>query len=162
MEQRVKTYIALMTSALVWAAACGTEEEAEDPAVHACEQVAEAAAELTASASPDDTAPELAFDGEPVRVALPAGMAGYVRVVTDAPEELGILFFDRTEVLNGIVHEGASLPATSAGANAFCPDEIPEHFDVDFEEPGTYFLELGPTATDEVWMILSDAGGHGH
>lgn len=155
-------WIALMAPALVWAAGCGTEEEAEDPAAHACEQVAEAASELTASMSPDETAPELGMDGEPVRIALPPASAGYVRVVTDAPEELGILFFDRTEVLGAILHEGGSLPLTSAGANGFCPDEIPEHFDVDFEEAGTYFLELGPTATDEVWMILSDAGGHGH
>lgn len=144
-------------------AGCGDDHDDEpDPAMLACDELGESPREVTAADAREATAPQIAFDGEPVRVSLPAGAAGYVRVVTDEPEELGILLFDQTDALAAIWFEDTSMAPISAGENPFCPDEIREHFDVDFEEQGTYYLELGPTASDSVWMILSGAEGHGH
>ena len=163
MIQRKVLLTGLAASALSFAA-CGGDDHADDPdpAMLACDEVGETPTDVTAASARDATAPEIAFSGEPVQVALPSGASGFVRVVTDEPEELGILLFDQTDALAAIWHEDASTMPVSAGEDPFCPDEIPEHFDVDFEEPGTYYLELGPTSTDSVWMILSGAAGHGH
>lgn len=152
----------LAASVLTLAACGGDDHDDADPAMLACDEVGETPANVTAASARDASAPQISFTGEPVQVALPAGASGFVRVVTDEPEELGILLFDQTDALAAIWHDDVSMAPVSAGEDPFCPDEIPEHFDVDFEEAGTYYLELGPASTDSVWMILSGAAGHGH
>jgi hypothetical protein len=144
------------------AAGCGGGGE-EDPAEHACEHAGMAGTPVTAAAAADASAPALELDGEPVAVALPAGAAGFVRIVTTEPETAGILFFDATDVLAAVrTADGTELPVTSAGANEICPTEIPEHFDIDFETPGSYFIELGPTVSNGAWVIPSGGEGHAH
>ncbi|MFW5926281.1 MAG: hypothetical protein ACOCV4_08955 [Myxococcota bacterium] len=144
--------------------ACGDgaemEEHEEDPAEHACEEAAEAGAPLTAGADMAG-APTVQIGDEPYLVQLPAGSSGFVKLETDAPGEEVILFFQTTDVLAEVYDAaGEPLGIPSAGPNAQCPEDLPEHFDVDLTEAGTYFLELGPTATDEAWLLVSDAAGH--
>ena len=134
----------------------------EDPAEHACEEVTEAGTPVTAVDVRDATAaPLVEIGAEPYLVTLPASGTGYVRLVTDAPEEAAILFFDGSNVLTEVYDEaGTALGVTSAGENTFCPTDIPEHFDFDFEAMGAHYLEL--TSARAVWLLVSEAEGHAH
>lgn len=144
--------------------ACGDggemEENEEDPAEHACEEAAEAGAAFSAGADMSG-APPVQIGDAPYLVQLPAGSSGFVKIETDAPGEEVILFFQATDVLAEVYDmAGEPLGVPSAGPNALCPADLPEHFDVALAEAGTYFLELGPTGTDEAWLLVSDAAGH--
>jgi hypothetical protein len=145
------------------AGGCGGGGGEEDPAEHACEHVGMAGTAITASAMRDASAPMIAFTGDPYTVTLPTGATGFVRVVTTEPETAGIMLFDAADVLAGIQTQGGmALTITSAGADEFCPTDIPEHFDIDFETVDTFFVELGPTASNRTWLILASGEGHVH
>lgn len=138
--------------------ACGDkEEEFEDPAAHACEELGSGES-ITASAEPE-SAPALVH-GEGHTVALVSGGVGYVSIEADAAEEL-LLFADTADVVTGLWLDGAELTLPTGSPNEDCPTEIPDHFDLDLEV-GTYVLQLGPAAVDSVWLMLSEAAGHGH
>jgi hypothetical protein len=133
----------------------------EDPAEHACEHTPEPGTTLDAAADPVD-APELTLGEEPVTVTLPeegAGFHGYLRLRGPADA----LLFAGVEALV------SSLTSADSGSdllpepapNEFCPDTIPEHFDLELEDR-EYLLELGPASVDSVWLMFLDAAGHAH
>lgn len=146
--------------------ACGddgpeTEAEHEDPAEHACEHAGEEGERLRASSERDDSAPEIALGDEPFTIELTGDEPGYVRVEVD--EDTPVLLFASAEnVVTGLFHEDQEEAIDAAGPNEFCEDDIPEHFDLDLHEPGTYYLQLGPSVLDEAWILLTEAEGHGH
>jgi hypothetical protein len=139
-----------------------TDGSTPDPAAAACEEIDEPGSAITAGAAADDTAPIVEIGAEPYRVTLPASGSGFARVVTTEPETTAIAFFRASGVLTRILEsDGATeVPLASAGANEACEADIPEHFDLDFEEPGTYYLEL--TSASAPWFFLSSAEGHAH
>jgi hypothetical protein len=153
-----------MASALL-IAACSTSDAEKplppDPAMVACDEASDEAVVVDAVEDRTAAAPEVPFDGPPHRVRLPAGAAGYVRVVTTDPETPAILFLGAPDVVAGLYFGDGELALVSAGANRFCEDTIPEHFDADLEEPGTYYVALGPTADDTAWILLRHGDGHG-
>jgi hypothetical protein len=138
------------------AAGAGSEE---DPAALACEERDEAGDAITAATARDDSAPEIAIDGEPRTVTLPDGEAGYVRVEIEE-DTLALLLLQAENVVTGLYHGDEEEELVSAAAVDACAQDIPEHFDVDFHEAGTYYLRLGPSALPEVWLLLADAEGH--
>lgn len=155
---------ALLLSLL--AVACGDPKDdtatAEDPATHACEQAGNAGTAITAGATREEDASAVLEVGEdPFTVTLVDGATGWVRL--DVPEPASLLLFAGTaDVVMDLTHEdtaeGLPTPAPVEG----CPDEVPEHFDLDLHEAGTWHLALGPAVVDTVWLLLLDAAGHAH
>ena len=143
--------------------ACPTTEE-EDPAEHACEHFAEVGLELDAAADrADDSSAVLAIGHTPNTVALTSGEAGWVSIEVTEEEQALLLYIDTANVVNGLFHNDEvadELPA-AGGANTNCPDDLPEHFDLDLHE-GVWHVQLGPAAVDSVWISLLEAAGHGH
>jgi hypothetical protein len=144
-------------------AACGGDDDppAEDPEMHACEEASTAGSAITASAVRDDTAPVVEIAETPFMAELPDGAAGYVRLDI-AGDTAALLFTQETGVLAGLFHEDAEETLGEGEPNELCPEDLPEHFDVDFHEAGTWYLELGPTGTNQAWFLLTTAEGHEH
>ena len=140
--------------------ACSTAEEVEDPSAHACEHVAEAGTAVTAGADPA-SAGAIAIGEEPFTVTLVDGAAGYVSIAIteDTP---ALLFMGTADVAASLWHGETEEGLPEPSPNDLCEDDIPEHYDLDFHEAGTYYLELGPAAVTEVWLNLASAEGHGH
>lgn len=131
-----------------------------DPAESACLEEGEPGTPVAATETRDSTTPEVVAGAEPYLVSLPPTGTGYLRVRADAAGEEVILFFEATGVLTNVYGEAdAALGVVSAGPNPFCAEAQPEHHDVDFEAPGTYYLEL--TAGSDVWLLVLGAEGHG-
>lgn len=133
----------------------------EDPAEHACEHAGTQSGTLTAGAAMDTTAPVLPLDGEPYEVTLVAGAPGYLAV--EIPGDTAALLFAGTaDVVTGWYNgtEDAGLP--EGAPNELCADDIPEHFDLDFHTAGTWYIEVGPAAVADVWLMLASAEGHAH
>ena len=136
------------------------DPELEDPAEHACEHVDIDGERVTAGETRDDTAAEIHV-GEPYTVTLPDGAVGWIRLVVTDPG--GRLAFTRdANVLTGLFHGDEEETLTSAGANMHCADDLAEHFDLHLHEAGTFYLRLGPTASNEAWLLLTEAEGHTH
>ena len=163
---RSQSAVSCLIFALAPMLACGDDEskpeaEHEDPAEHACEHTSESGDSVSAGAERDSTAPRIGIGDEPFTVALRDGEPGYVRIEVD--EDTPVLLFASAEnVVTGLYHEEDEEEIEGAGANEFCDDDIPEHFDLDLHEPGTYYLQLGPSALDEVWILVTEAEGHSH
>jgi len=146
--------------------ACGDNDpkpdaEHEDPAEHACEHTGESGDAVSAGAERDASAPEIELGDDPYTVALRDGEPGYVRIEVDEDTPV-LLFASAANVVTSLYHEDEEEEIDGAGANEFCDDDIPEHFDLDLHEPGTYYLQLGPSALDEVWILVTEAEGHSH
>jgi hypothetical protein len=140
--------------------ACGDGESSdehaeEDPAEHACLHAGEAGSSVAASETPED-APLLELGDEPYTVTLVPGTAGYVEL--EAPAE-ALLFAGTADVVSGLSFDGADI-LPEGSPNEFCDAEIPEHFDLDLDEPGDYVLRLGPSGVDSVWLMYLSAEGH--
>lgn len=151
--------------ALATLLACGDDDLAseakEDPAEHACEQTDEAGDRVSAGADRDDSAPRIELGDEPVTVELAGDEPRYLRVEVD--EDTPVLLFASAEnVVTGLFHGDEEEEIDAAGPNELCEQDIPEHFDLDLHEPGTYYLQLGPSALDKVWILLVGAEGHAH
>ncbi|MCK6529513.1 hypothetical protein L6R50_18825 [Myxococcota bacterium] len=142
-------------------ALAGCEPEVEDPAAHACEHVSEAGTAVTASDVMDANTPEIVLGEEPHTVTLAAATPGYVRVEIEG-DTAALLFAGTADVVQGLFHgtEEESLPEPSP--NDLCAEDIPEHYDLDFHEAGSYYLELLSAQGGDVWLLLSSAEGHGH
>jgi len=153
----------VLTALLGCCAACGDDGNAEppDPAEAACVEVDEAGHPITASSTRDDAAPEIEIGAEPYAVRVSPDDPTFVRVEV-AEDTAALLLVDTTDAVAALYHGPDEEPLESAGADEFCPEEIPEHFDLDLHQPGTYFIELGPSAVPEVWLLLSGAEGHAH
>ncbi len=131
-----------------------------DPAEAACASDLAGGAPVVAADERVAGAPEVRAGDGPFRVTVPPSGTGYVRFVTHEANEAAIFFFAQTAVLTEIYDDaGAARGVTSAGANPFCPADIPEHFDVEFGAAGTHYLEL--TSAADVWLLATDAAGHG-
>ncbi len=133
----------------------------EDPAEHACEQVALAGAEVAATAAADG-APVLDPSEEPFDVTLvDEGGGVYSGFVTlEADEELdALLFAAPADVVATLWQDGVEVGLPTPGPNEFCPDDIPEHWPLELE-PGTYDLALGPSAEPSLWLMFLSAEGH--
>jgi hypothetical protein len=144
--------------------ACGSEDDSEpshgeDPGEHACEHVSESGTAITAGDS-TATAPALGIQDEPYTVTLTPQTAGYVKIQGPL---VALLFTDTADVVNALTYEAETtdlLP--QAAPNERCASEIPEHFDLDLDDSGSYYLTLGPAAVDHVWLTLTEADGHAH
>ena len=142
--------------------ACGDKDTddtgaVEDPGEHACENVNTGEA-ITAAAKPA-TAPELHV-GEGFTVTLTPSQVGYVQITADEAAEL-LLFASVADVVTGLWLGDTQLTLPTGSPNEYCATDIPEHFDLDLEA-GTYVLQLGPSAVDSVWLMVSSSDGHGH
>lgn len=147
---------------LVIASLCacnGEEKEGEEgPEDHACEHRGEVGATLVSTADPA-SAPSLAI-GEPATVTLVSGETG--RVLVEVAEDTPALLFAGTaDVVTALVHDGTDVDLPTGAPNEVCPDDIPEHFDLDLA-PGSWQIGVGPAGVDEVWLMLSSAEGHAH
>jgi hypothetical protein len=141
---------------------CGDDEEeatVPDPAELACDEVDEAGEHIEASTERDDSAPEIELGGEPYTVALSDTEPTYVRIEIseDTP---ALLLLGTEDAVAALYHEDDEEELVSAGPAEQCADEIPEHFDIDFHEAGTYYVELAPSASSTVWLLLARADGH--
>ncbi|MFN7147370.1 MAG: hypothetical protein ACK4YP_26615 [Myxococcota bacterium] len=140
--------------------ACTPTPEKEDPEAHACEHVTEAGTTVVAGADPA-SAGAIAIGEEPYTVTLVEGAAGYVAIEVDE-DTPALLFLGTADVAASLWHGEEEVGLSSPAPNDLCPDDIPEHYDLDLHEAGTWLLELGPAAVSDVWLLLSSAEGHGH
>jgi hypothetical protein len=151
-------------------ASCGSDDatpddhdqtEEEDPAEHACVLGSDEGESITAGEQRGASAPEIELGHAPFTVALSEDAPSYLRI--EASEDTpAVLFVSAADVVTGLYHEDDEEALDSAGPNPFCDDDIPEHFDLDLHEAGTYYLELAPSALSEVWIMLVEAEGHAH
>jgi hypothetical protein len=143
---------------------CGSDDTStpaeEDPAEHACEHVGEAGTAITAGAD-RASATEITHSAEPYTVTLVAGAPSFLK--TPGGED-GLLFTKATGVVTGLYFEQETNSQLAAPEpNSFCPSDIPEHFDLELEAaPGTWYIELAPSASPDVWIALVEAAGHAH
>jgi hypothetical protein len=149
-------FIVVIPTAL---AACAGGEGEEDLALHACEQIGEAGETVAAAATLEEAAQaEIEPSEAPFTVALVDG-GGFVNVhiheETDA-----LLFVDVADVVSGLYLDGEAQSLATPGPNEDCPEDIPEHWDLELTE-GEWTLEFGPSALDEIWLMLL-SGGHDH
>lgn len=149
-----------MSLLLLSLVACGPTETTEDPAEHACEHRAEAGTAITAG--PDvDSGAAITIGEEPYTVTLPDQAAGFVSVEVTGDTPV-LLFLGTADVAAELYHDGTAEGLPEPGPVDQCADDIPEHYDLDLHEAGTYTLELGPAAVSEVWLMLMSAEGHAH
>jgi hypothetical protein len=154
-----------MALSLALGAGCGSDDEHEhhedDPAVLACDETSEEGTSATASTTRDDSAPELELDGEPYAITVSDSEPTFVRIEI-AEDTAALLLVDTEDAVSALYHEDEEEELVSAGPVDACADDLVEHFDVDFHEAGTYYLELSPSAAGTLWLLLRDAAGHGH
>ncbi len=145
-------------SVLMTLVAC-KKEEGEDPLLHACENIAEPGKAVDAAADRAD-APAVSVSEEPFTVTLVDGSVGFVavEVTEDTP---AILFAGTADVVTALWHDDAEETLPTPAPNDDCPDDIPEHFDLDLHV-GTWNIGVGPAGVAEVWLMLSPAGDHAH
>ena len=150
----------MLLPALFALTACTPADEVEDPEAHACEHVTEGGTAITAGAD-TASAPGISVGDEPYVVTLVDSAAGYLSIEI-AEDTAALLFLGTANVAATLWHgeEDEGLPEPAP--NERCAEDIPEHFDLDFHEAGTYYLELGPAAVPDVWLYLSIADGHAH
>ncbi len=147
-----------MILSLLLSFACTPAKE-EDPLEHACEHLAEGAGTaVTAGATPEE-APSLSVGEEAYTVSLVAGAAGYVGV-TVTGDTAAILFVDTADVAANLWNGTEEVGLPEGGANDFCPESIPEHYDIDLHTAGTWYIELGPAAVADLWLMVAPAGDH--
>lgn len=143
--------------------ACGGEDRSEngheDPARHACEQVAETG--TTVHAGTTRAAAETVTIAEaPWAVQVSPGVESFLRL--DGGID-ALVFTRETGVVTGLYFDQETtnqLPAPEP--NELCPAELPEHFDLELAAPGAWYLKIGPVVTDSVWLAITPAAGHGH
>lgn len=164
MGKKRMVWVALAV-ALALGAGCGSDhahdEGSPDPAELACEETAEEGTSLEAGSARDDSAPEIELGGEPYTVTVSDTAPTYVRVEI-ADHAVALLLVDAEDAVTALYHGDEEEELVSGGPVEACADDIPEHFDIDFHEAGTYYIELSPSAAGTVWLLLSDAAGHGH
>lgn len=137
----------------VFLLACAGEEES--PGEHICEQVGVRGAEVTAGVD-EASAPEVDASEAPTTVLLVANEAGFVLLHGEGE---ALLALGDAGVATGLFVDGGADSLPESAPLADCPDEVPAHFDLTLG--GEVVLQLGPTALDEVWLMLY-AGGHDH
>lgn len=150
---------------VVGVAACGSEEEGGID-VEACELIETAAMTVTATTS-RAAAPVIAAGETPYEVTGSATDKTYLRVEAAAAGH-AVLFFKQANVASGKYYFGSeenNLPAGEANEN--CATVIPDHYHVEFSDPGTYAIELNPIAA-KITLLLhpeeeeEEEGEHGH
>lgn len=145
---------------------CGSEDQGqdapaeEDPGEHACEVFGDEGTRVTASEVAEDS-PELESGEQPYSIELVDGAAGFVKLHGGGD---ALLFVEEENVVTGLFAEDALdtdlLP--SGAPNEFCESDVKEHFDLELEGAGYYYLQLGPSALDSVWVVFIGAEGHAH
>jgi len=149
---------AIALSALSGCAA-GKEEE-EDPLAHACEVIADAGTAITAGAD-IASAPGIQIGDTPYTVTLVDGASSFVSVNVSG-DTAAILFMGTADVVQTLYQDGADAGLAEGAPDDLCPEDVPEHYDVDLHTAGTWTFELGPAAVSDVWLLLHDAEGHAH
>jgi len=133
----------------------------EDPAEHACEQVGVPGTAVTATAEPEG-APAVEPSEDPLTVTLvddgTGVFSGYISLHADVALD-ALLFTDTPDIVATLWDGETEVGLAEPGPNEFCPDELPEHWPLALAE-GTYTLELGPSATDTLWLMYLSAAGH--
>ncbi len=159
----MRTRTAALLSILLMTA-CSSDDTTEpatgsDPAALACSKVAEPGAAITAGAD-RASAPVVSPGGAPVTVTLSSSTEGYLRI--DGPHDL-LLFSKLGGVVTGLFRDQETtdvLPQKSP--NGDCPADIVEHYDLELETAGPWYVRVGPSAVDTAWLMLTEASGHGH
>lgn len=146
-------YLAIIPLALTLVA-CNEKTE-EDLALHACEHVTETGEAVDAAADAAD-APYITMSDEPYTITLVDG-SGFVSI--DVPEDsLALMFTDTADLISGLSHDGEDEVLAAGTANDDCPDDLPEHWDLDLHA-GEWTVEFGPSAVDSAWLMVI-AGEH--
>lgn len=138
--------------------ACTASDEVEDPSAQACEHIDASDATLPAGATTGN-AVVIPMDGAPYTVTLQDSVPSYLSVQIEA-DTPAMLFAGTADVVSALYDGEEAVPLPAPAPNAECPEDIPEHFDLDFDMPGTWYIQLGPAAVTEVWLSLAPAGGH--
>ncbi len=144
--------------ALAALSGCAAGKEEEDPLAHACEVIADAGTAITAGAD-IDSAPGIQIGDTPYTVTLVPGAASYVSVNVSG-DTAAILFMGTADIAQTLYQDGADVGLSEGAPDDLCPEDVPEHYDVDLHTAGTWTFELGPAAVSEVWLLLHDAGAH--
>lgn len=119
--------------------ACTATDDGHDASAEACEVADEVHFSLV-----EGDALEL---GHPSEITLTDLGDGTFSATFDVAADT--VLFVGTE---GLTDLGASTP------NPHCPEDIPEHFDI--EAAGT--VTFGPAAVETVWVLYTEAAGHDH
>jgi hypothetical protein len=147
-----------MTPILFLFIACTATKE-EDPLEHACEHYAEGAGTaISAGATPEEAA-SVSIGEEAYTVSLVESTPGYVGV-TVTGDTAAILFVNTADVAANLWNGSEEVGLPEAAPNDACPTDIPEHYDLDLHTAGTWYIELGPAAVAEVWLMVAPAGDH--
>ncbi|MCS6798808.1 MAG: hypothetical protein NZ898_09795 [Myxococcota bacterium] len=155
--------IALVLVPAVALFGCGghDDHDHEDPAAHACEHRADPGMSVTAAMTRGPDAPLVEIGEATYTVMLDGSGPRYVRLETSAPRDV-LLFVSVADVVRRLYRGDEARSLISGGPNQHCASQIAEHFDVELDAAGTWYLELGPAAVPSVWLMVTDAAGHAH
>lgn len=138
--------------------ACTAAKE-EDPLEHACEHFAEGPGTAVSAGATPEEAPGLTIGEEAYTVSLVAGAAGYVGINVTG-DTAAILFLNTADVANNLWKGTEEVGLPEAAPDDFCPDDLPEHYDLDLHTAGSWYIELGPAAVADLWLMVAPAGDH--
>ncbi len=115
---------------------------------------------MTATENADGDAPPLEFSEDPYSVQIVEGEARFVRIEFEDHGDW-LLFSDPADVITAMLVDGDEVDLPDGAPAESCPEDVPEHYEL-HAEPGTVHLQLGPSAVDSVWLMVTDGDGHGH
>ncbi len=154
--------------AVLAGAACSSGKDSGDTAHHeedldaiACEHTGEP--DMSPAASEDrESAPEVHIADHGHSVAIPDGVAAYVKLAPTEDGEIHV-YVDQEVIVTGFWQGDVEGDAPmSMGANTGCADDIPAVYHLD-ATAGDVYLQLGPTDVGTLWMMaLSASGSHEH
>lgn len=137
------------------AVACGGQS---DPAVEICDALSAAGTAITA-AETREAAPALTVGDTAFEVSLPVQKTSWLKIT--AAGDTPVLFAaSAKEVVNGLYFGDQQKTLGEGAPLAECADRAPEHFDLDLDTAGDWFIELAPAAISSVRVVAGAGEDH--
>lgn len=146
--------------ALLALLACTGKEYVPDPARYACDHTGKLGTNLHLGQAVGD-APVIPMNGEPHTALFDVQQVVYYLAIQVEQDMEAVLFAGTPDVISGLLFKDQPVDLPPPSPSDVCPDEIPEHYDLELTM-GTWYLKLGATAEESIWLTLADAEGHEH
>ena len=129
-----------------------------NPDERACAFVGVTGLTINASSTLEyDSLATIEVSDEPWTISLVEGASSWLRFDTEDAEFLR-LYVDQPDVAVDLSYENEPMGLPYPAPVQTCAEQIPEHFRLGLDQPGSYHLELAPTDDTELWLMLVAVG----